>query len=215
LERTTGLEETGYQFLSVGETGDAKGKAWSECAQIDRRGHDLQLGLASMVTEELEGILERIAELLDAGWRTVRVVTDHGWILMPGGTAKNGFAGLSCREPLGALCSDPRAIEGLRAKGRLVLEQLGGSGDCAGHHGIRGWNELRARWAEHAGVPDSDAHDPALEGRRAGDGSNQDRGMATAALPRDAGSADGWRDCGHTHEGECPRHLPGVRAEGT
>ena len=82
------LEDAGYQFLVAGETGDVSGKAWTESAQIDRRGHDLQLGLANLVGEELDGIVERITEMLDAGWRTVRVVTDHGWLLVPGGLPK-------------------------------------------------------------------------------------------------------------------------------
>ena len=87
------LEEAGYQFLVAGETGDCNGKAWSECGAIDRLGHDLQLGLASQVAEELDGIVERITELLDAGWRSVRVVTDHGWLLVPGGLPKTDLPG--------------------------------------------------------------------------------------------------------------------------
>ena len=87
------LEDAGYQFLGAGETGDANGKAWTECAQIDRRGHDLQLGLANLVAEELDGIVERVTELLDAGWRAVRVVTDHGWLLIPGGLPKTDLPG--------------------------------------------------------------------------------------------------------------------------
>ena len=87
------LEDAGYQFLSAGETGDARGKAWTECGQIDRRGHDLQLGLANLVAEELDGIVERASELLDAGWRTVRVITDHGWLLVPGGLPKTDLPG--------------------------------------------------------------------------------------------------------------------------
>jgi hypothetical protein len=51
------LEEAGYQFLSAGEKGDTSGKAWAECAQIDRRGHELQLGLAGLVAEELGGVV--------------------------------------------------------------------------------------------------------------------------------------------------------------
>ena len=30
----------------------------------------------------------RVESLLAAGWREVRVVTDHGWLLMPGGLPK-------------------------------------------------------------------------------------------------------------------------------
>jgi hypothetical protein len=87
------LEEAGYQFLGPGETGDVNGKAWTECGAIDRRGHDLQLGLAGQIAEELDGIVERVAELLSAGWRSVRVVTDHGWLLVPGGLPKTELPG--------------------------------------------------------------------------------------------------------------------------
>jgi hypothetical protein len=87
------LEEAGYQYLAAGETGDANGKGWTECAQIDRRGHEMQLGLAGQIADELDGIVERITELLEAGWRSVRVVTDHGWLLLPGGLPKTDLPG--------------------------------------------------------------------------------------------------------------------------
>lgn len=87
------LEDAGYQYLSADETGDVNGKGWTECAQIDRHGHDLQLGLAGHIAEELDGIMERVTALLDAGWRSVRVVTDHGWLLVPGGLPKTDLPG--------------------------------------------------------------------------------------------------------------------------
>ena len=87
------LEDVGYQYLSAGETGGTTGKGWTECGAIDRRGHDMQLGLAGQLAEELNGIVERITELLDAGWRTVRVITDHGWLLVPGGLPKTDLPG--------------------------------------------------------------------------------------------------------------------------
>ena len=82
------LEERGYQFVPAGDLGEPTGRGWSECAQIDRRGHDMQIELAGQLNEELERIIERVYELLSAGWKTVRVVTDHGWLLMPGGLPK-------------------------------------------------------------------------------------------------------------------------------
>lgn len=87
------LEAAGYQVLASGETGDVNGKAWTECGTIDRRGHDLQMGLAGQLAEELDGLMERITELLNAGWRSVRVVTDHGWLLVPGGLPKTDLPG--------------------------------------------------------------------------------------------------------------------------
>lgn len=87
------MEEQGYQCIVVGETGDTSGKGWCECGQIDRRGHDLQLDLANHIADELSRLLERIIELLEAGWKQVRVVTDHGWLLMPGGLPKADLPG--------------------------------------------------------------------------------------------------------------------------
>ncbi len=87
------MEERGYQCIVVGETGDPSGKGWCECGQIDRRGHDLQLDLANHIADELSRLLERIIELLEAGWKQVRVVTDHGWLLMPGGLPKADLPG--------------------------------------------------------------------------------------------------------------------------
>ena len=37
-------------------------------------------------------MVERVGELLDAGWRRIRIVTDHGWLLMPGGLPKAELA---------------------------------------------------------------------------------------------------------------------------
>ena len=61
---------------------------WAECAQIDKLGHDLDLALADQINSQLEQILERVLGLLAAGWQRVRVVTDHGWLLMPKGLDK-------------------------------------------------------------------------------------------------------------------------------
>jgi hypothetical protein len=89
----SGLKSVDCDFLPAGETGDPSGKAWTECGSIDSRGHDLQLFLAGHVNDELERLVERVVELLDAGWRSVRVVTDHGWLLTPGGLPKTELPG--------------------------------------------------------------------------------------------------------------------------
>ncbi|MBL9158383.1 MAG: BREX-1 system phosphatase PglZ type B [Verrucomicrobiales bacterium] len=87
------LTESGYPCLSNTETGDPSGKAWTECGKIDTRGHEMQIGMVGQIAEELEQLTDRIVELLDAGWASVRVVTDHGWLLMPGGLPKTELPG--------------------------------------------------------------------------------------------------------------------------
>lgn len=76
-------------LLSVDDLGDPSGVAWTEAGELDHRGHDLGIRLAHEVDDEVQRIATRIEELLDAGWTTVSVVTDHGWLLVPGGLPKN------------------------------------------------------------------------------------------------------------------------------
>lgn len=72
-----------FQFAS-----GAAGGGWTEIGRIDELGHKLGAGLAAQLDEEVDAIAERINGLLDGGWRRVRVVTDHGWLLLPGGLPK-------------------------------------------------------------------------------------------------------------------------------
>lgn len=82
------LEAEKVQYLGASETGDSAGSAWTEQGELDSMGHSLQAKLAYRVQEQVEQLIERIATLLDAGWKEIRVVTDHGWLLVPGGLPK-------------------------------------------------------------------------------------------------------------------------------
>jgi len=82
------LGEAGYQVFNsfeTGDPGDPGARGWTEFGEFDRLGHTLQSDLAARIDEQLELILERVQALLDAGWKQVRVITDHGWLLVPGG----------------------------------------------------------------------------------------------------------------------------------
>ncbi len=61
---------------------------WVEIGRIDELGHKLGDGLAEHVDREVDRLREAVIGLLNAGWRRVRVVTDHGWLLLPGGLPK-------------------------------------------------------------------------------------------------------------------------------
>lgn len=64
------------------------GGGWTECGKIDSLGHKVQGELPLHLENEIERIADRVTELLDAGWKRVRVVTDHGWLLLPDGLPK-------------------------------------------------------------------------------------------------------------------------------
>ena len=85
------LEERGYQILGRGAFDaprEAAARGWTETGTIDKTGHDEQDGLPRRLPQELDRLADRIVGLLRAGWRSVRLVTDHGWLLLPGGLPK-------------------------------------------------------------------------------------------------------------------------------
>jgi hypothetical protein len=82
------LASRGWQCLAADELGDPSGSAWTEAGALDKRGHNEGWKLARSLETEVRDLASRIQALLRAGWREVVVVTDHGWLLMPGGLPK-------------------------------------------------------------------------------------------------------------------------------
>ena len=87
------LEEAGYQVLGKEDAGETTGRAWSEHGDLDRSGHDQGWKLSWRIEEEIRSLVERIADLMQSGWQQVKVVTDHGWLLLPGGLPKHDLPG--------------------------------------------------------------------------------------------------------------------------
>lgn len=83
------LAEHGVHPLGKHEQGDALGKAWTEAGDLDHYGHEHGVRLARDLDTQLDQVVERVGELIEAGWMKVRIVTDHGWLLMPGGLPKS------------------------------------------------------------------------------------------------------------------------------
>jgi hypothetical protein len=82
------LSDNGVQPLDKHETGDPNGRGWTEAGDLDHYGHQHGVRLARDVDVQLAQVVERVQELMDAGWRQIRLVTDHGWLLVPGGLPK-------------------------------------------------------------------------------------------------------------------------------
>lgn len=82
------LSEAGWKVLERNENGDGIGKAWCEVGNIDHEGHQRGAKLARFIDGLLVEICDRIHALIAAGWTRIRVVTDHGWLLLPGGLPK-------------------------------------------------------------------------------------------------------------------------------
>jgi hypothetical protein len=77
------LRELAAAGWQAGESLVAGEKCWVETGLIDHHGHKLQDRLADQIPTMLQEIAALARRLALAG-RHVRIVTDHGWLLMPG-----------------------------------------------------------------------------------------------------------------------------------
>ena len=59
-------------------------RLWTEAGRFDEEGHALGARLAGHLSAGIRDAADRILELVASG-RSLRIVTDHGWLLMPGG----------------------------------------------------------------------------------------------------------------------------------
>lgn len=85
------MQQRDYQVLGTGSfeaPASSPARGWVESGDIDTLGHKVGGRLARQLDEELERLCDRITGLLDCGWKSMRVVTDHGWLLVPGGLPK-------------------------------------------------------------------------------------------------------------------------------
>jgi hypothetical protein len=82
------LMDAGWTVLEKSDSGTGNGLAWCEAGDLDSEGHASGAALAGRLDSILDGLSDRVCKLKAAGWKSVRVVTDHGWLLMPGGLPK-------------------------------------------------------------------------------------------------------------------------------
>ncbi len=82
------LGAANWTILKSMENGSGDGNAWCEFGDIDHEGHDRGWKLAKHIDPLLVEVRDRVVSLIAAGWKKVRIVTDHGWLLMPGGLPK-------------------------------------------------------------------------------------------------------------------------------
>jgi len=82
------LAENNWKILDKSDLGDGNGLAWCEFGDIDHEGHQRGWKIALLLESHLAEILDHVEQLFNSGWETIRIVTDHGWILMPGALPK-------------------------------------------------------------------------------------------------------------------------------
>jgi hypothetical protein len=84
--RRRGIAVLDPEELSGPESAASVG--WMEVGQLDTKGHDLGVEMVRHFDEELERIVEQVSRLTELGWQ-VKIVTDHGWLLLPGGLPRH------------------------------------------------------------------------------------------------------------------------------
>jgi hypothetical protein len=82
------MADQGYTILTEDDLNlptSPEARGWLETGDLDHRGHQLQDDLPKVIQAEIERLAHRIQTLVEAGWSSVKVVTDHGWLFCPDG----------------------------------------------------------------------------------------------------------------------------------
>lgn len=85
------MESQGVDVIEGGQVRMASNMAkggWAEIGELDKLGHTLGARLVDQINHEIHAIADRVIDLLNSGWTRVRIVTDHGWLLLPGDLPK-------------------------------------------------------------------------------------------------------------------------------
>ena len=82
------VEGRGVQLLKGDALGTLDKPGWTEFGDIDHYGHQHGWRMARHAQDQVQTLKQRILALFAGGWTRVKVVTDHGWLLMPGGLPK-------------------------------------------------------------------------------------------------------------------------------
>lgn len=83
------LKEKGVEFInSPSGIKDPKAKYWMEIGDIDKKGHQEQSDMFKRIPDLLSELKDTINKIADKGVQKITIVTDHGWLLLPGGLPK-------------------------------------------------------------------------------------------------------------------------------
>jgi hypothetical protein len=90
------LKVAGFQFVTQAADIQAEGRYWQEIGDIDTKGHTEQSDMVRRIAELFDQLQEALEVAFERGIRRIKLVTDHGWLLLPGGLPKRQLhAGLT------------------------------------------------------------------------------------------------------------------------
>ncbi len=90
------LKVAGYTLVTNANEITSEGKYWQEIGDIDKKGHEEQADVVKRIEELFGQIKETLNLAFEKGIKRIKIVTDHGWLLLPGGLPKTQLnAGLT------------------------------------------------------------------------------------------------------------------------
>ena len=90
------LKGNNFKLVTNPNDIDNDGKSWQEIGDIDTKGHEEQGDMVKRVEELFDQVQEALEVAFEKGIKRIKIVTDHGWLLLPGGLPKTQLhAGLT------------------------------------------------------------------------------------------------------------------------
>jgi hypothetical protein len=90
------LKTAGFKLVTKANDIQGEGKYWQEIGDIDTKGHEEQADMVKRIEELFDQVQEAIEVAFERGIKRIKIVTDHGWLLLPGGLPKTQLnAGLT------------------------------------------------------------------------------------------------------------------------
>jgi len=78
------LNTAGFKFVTQAKDIQGEGKYWQEIGDIDTKGHEEQADMVKRIEELFDQVQEALDVAFERGIKRIKIVTDHGWLLLPG-----------------------------------------------------------------------------------------------------------------------------------
>jgi hypothetical protein len=85
------LRDKGIGFVTKPEDIHADSFHWQEIGDIDEKGHNEQSGIVRRIDELFDQVKDALEKAFEKGVKRIKIVTDHGWLLLPGGLPKKSL----------------------------------------------------------------------------------------------------------------------------
>ena len=90
------LKAADFKLVTNSSDIQCEGKYWQEIGDIDTKGHEEQTDMVKRIGELFDHLQEALDVAFERGIKRIKIVTDHGWLLLPGGLPKTQLnAGLT------------------------------------------------------------------------------------------------------------------------